>query len=59
MVSCRYVGQIHVALGSVAVPLKHRVDGFLKLCAALLVDTAGIYPEKLQIIILSLFTAEH
>src|SRR5215469_17848869 len=55
--TCRHILEIRVAVLRTLVPLIHRVNGFRKLRAAALVDTARIYPAPIQRIILGLKAA--
>lgn len=41
----RYVGQEYVASFCVPVPCEHGIDGLAQLCAAGLVDAAGVDPD--------------
>ena len=52
-----YIRKVRVTHSSILIPLLHRVDGLRKLCAAALVDAAGIDPEEFQVLTQRLLTA--
>jgi hypothetical protein len=54
----RHIGDVYVAPHCLVIPAKHGVDRFQKLCAARLVDAAGVDPEVMEAILCSLLPAE-
>jgi hypothetical protein len=47
----QYIGEINVACGCALILAKHTVDGLVKLRAAILIDTASVYPEILYVVL--------